>query len=109
MEMLVVLTAQLAAPTARVATFQERSELRFDGIERAIERLVAAQERIDASLARTLDDVLELRYARRAPAYLSRVARRLRVLETGALAGLLDEAPGGGRLSDDEWDTVLLA
>ena len=51
--------------------------------------------------------MLELGYARRAPAYFSRLARRLRVLESGTLADLLDDAVAEGRLTEPERQAVL--
>ncbi|MDQ3702462.1 MAG: hypothetical protein M3442_16300 [Chloroflexota bacterium] len=79
-----------------------------------MDALTQAQMRIEARLGvlvsrvGTIDgEVLELRFARRAPAYLSRLARRLRVLDTSVLADLLDDAVRDDQLTDEERNKVL--
>lgn len=118
-EQLVALTArvdQLVEAQARteqrlqeLAHAQARTEQRLERLEAIVTRLAEAQERMEVRLGRVEGDVLELRYERRAPAYLGRLARRLRVLDPGALADLLDAAVEEGRLSIDEREAVLLA
>ena len=106
-----------------LAAAQLRSEAQLEALAAAQARteerlgtLVAAQARTEAPLGTladrlgTLDgEMLELRYARRAPAYFGRVALRLRELEPAALAELLDDAVQERRLTDAERETVLLA
>jgi hypothetical protein len=52
-------------------------------------------------------EALELRYARRAPAYLGRLAGRLRLIDTGQLAEQLHQAVLAGQLTDEEREAVL--
>jgi hypothetical protein len=99
--------AQLVEGQAQLAERQTRSEQRLERIEVVLERLVEAQDRTESRVGRLEGDVLELRYARRGPAYFGRLARRLRVIEPGVLADLLDEAVAEGRLTEAERDTVL--
>ena len=96
------LAEQLIALTARLDRLAEQ-------LETAIDRLVEAQGRTETRVGRLEGDLLELRYARRGPAYFSRLARRLRVIDPGALADLLDEAVAEGRLAETERDAVLEA
>ena len=53
--------------------------------------------------------MLEMRYERRGPVYLGRLARRLRVIEPTRLADLLDDAVDEGRLTFDERQDVMRA
>jgi len=101
---------------AELVEVQSRAEERLHRIESAIERLEAIIERLaeaqgsnETRVGRIEGEVLEARYARRGPSYLSRLARRLRLLETGLLADLLDAAVQEDRLTDAERDAVLLA
>lgn len=88
----------------------------MDGISQQLDRvspqlaeLASVMRHLSAEHAHLVVDVgsmrgtvTELRYWRRAPAYFSRVARRLRVIDTGDLANLLDDAVDQGRLEDRE-------
>jgi hypothetical protein len=113
------LADQLAVLTVRVEQLveaQARTDQRLGRLEAALERLEAAVERLaeaqgstETRVGRLEGEVLELRYARRAPAYLSRLARRLRVVESGVLADLLDEAVADGRLAEVEREAVIEA
>jgi hypothetical protein len=103
------LVRQLADRLATLTTRVERLEAGLVRLEAAIERLAEAPGRTETRVGRVEGEVLELRYARRAPAYLSRLARRLRVVETGPLADLLDEAVGEQRLTEAEQEAVLAA
>ena len=119
---------------AELAEAQARTEQRVAELAEALAGRVGALEEALAALARRVGDladaqgrsaaqlealagrvgaldgeVLELRYARRAPAYFSRLARRLRVLEPGAVADLLDAAIEQGRLTEDERAAILEA
>ncbi len=103
---------RVAELAGRVGTLEEA----LAALVRRVADLAEAQGRstaqLDALAGRvgTLDgEVLELRYARRAPAYFSRLARRLRVLEPGAVANLLDDAIEQGRLTEDERAAILEA
>jgi hypothetical protein len=101
---------------------QARAEARLEDVESRLERLTlvvgelaAAQGRTEALVGRFADRlgdidgrVLELDLARRGPAYLGQIARRLRVIEPGSLADLLDDALDDGRLTWDERVAILL-
>lgn len=100
---------QLAARVDQLAEGQARISDRLERIEAAIERLIEAQGQTESRVGRLEGDMLELRYARRAPAYLSRIARRLRVMDTGVLADLLDQAVAERRLTEPERESLLLA
>ncbi len=54
-------------------------------------------------------EVFEMKFAERAPAYLSRFARRLRRIDASRLADMLDDAADEGRITAAERDDVLLA
>ena len=111
-EHLVTLTDRVDA----LAEAQARTEAQLTALTARVDALAEAQARTEAQFAAlvgrvgTLEgDVLELRYARRAPAYFSRLARRLRVVEPAALADLLDDAVQEGRLTEGEREAVLEA
>jgi hypothetical protein len=122
--------AELAEAQARAEARLAGVEGRMDRVEAAIERLAevqartelrlaklaAAQTRTEAIVNRHTDqlgelqgEALELRYARRAPSYFSPIARRLRVVEDGPLADLLDDAVDEGQLTGEERAEILLA
>ena len=65
--------------------------------------------KIDDRLGAVEGEMLEWRYERRAAAYLSRLARKLRVIDRSTLADTLDDAVDEGRLSQAERDTVMEA
>ena len=114
---------ELPALVRQLAEAQTRTEQRVGELaeaqartERRVEELAEAQARTTAQLEAlagrvgALDgEVLELRYARRAPAYFSRLARRLQVLDPSVVADLLDEAIEPGRLTEDERAAILEA
>src|SRR5687767_13521896 len=55
------------------------------------------------------DEFLEMQYERRAGGYLSPIARRLHVLDSGRLADRLDDGIDAGRLTDEERGIILAA
>ena len=113
----------LAEAQARAEARLERVEVRLDGLEATLQRLAeaqagAAQEIRNLAVAQrrlenrqgTMDGrLLELDYARQAPSYFSPIAIRLRVIEAGSLASLLDDAVDAGQLSAVERDTIMRA
>jgi hypothetical protein len=117
------LVQQLAEAQTRAEARLEGVEARLEGVETrlsrleaaivrlegAVEALVDAQGSMDTRLGRVEGTILEIQYARRAPAYFGAIARRLRVVETGPLADLLDDAVEEGRLTGEERDTIMLA
>jgi outer membrane murein-binding lipoprotein Lpp len=106
------LTAQVQALASRMdeLTAQVRAlASRMDDLTGRIDTLTARLGDVIGRLGSAEGEVLELRYARRAPAYFSRLARRLRVIEPSDLADLLDDAVDDGRLTEAERQKVLLA
>ncbi|HZO27709.1 MAG TPA: hypothetical protein VFH48_17160 [Chloroflexota bacterium] len=108
--------ASLAAAQERTEVRLERVDTRLDGIDARLDGIDARLDGIDTRLARIDDrlgeldgDALEQRYARRAPTYFNSIARRLRVIEDGPLADLLDDAVEEGQLTGDERDAILRA
>ena len=89
---------QLAEAQAQTVQRLERLEAGLVRLEAAIERLAEAPGRTETRVGRVEGEVLELRYA-----------RRLRVVGTGPLADLLDEAVGEQRLTEAEQEAVLAA
>ncbi len=115
------LVRQLVEAHARAEARLEGVEARLENVEGRLERLTmvvgelaAAQGRTETSVGRFADRlgdidgrVLEHDFSRRGPAYLGQIARRLRVIEPGPLADLLDDAFDDGRLTWDERVTIL--
>lgn len=106
----------LPALVRGLAEAQTRTELRVAELAHWMDALAQAQTRTEAQLGTLVGrvgtiagELLELRYARRAPACLSPLARRLRALDTSTLANLLDDAVRDGQLTDEERDSVLAA
>jgi hypothetical protein len=114
---------RLEATVQALAEAQTRAEARLEGVEARLERVEARLEgvesrlgRIDVSLGR-LDDrvghldgkMFELTFSRRGPGQLSSMARRLRIIESGPLADLLDDAIDEGQLTTEERETIMLA
>jgi hypothetical protein len=94
----------------------DRVERRLEGVEARLEGVEARMDRVEVTLRRHTDQLgkldgrtLEIDYARRAPSYFSPIARRLRVIEDGPLADMLDDAVDIGQLTGAERDTILLA
>ena len=77
------------------------------GTEQRMGELAAALESLAGRVGRLDGEALELRYWRRAGAYFSRMARKLRVVDSSDLAEMLDQAVDAGRLTDDERDAIL--
>ena len=120
---LIALTARVDALTARVDALTERVDrlteqmtlltARVDALTQRVDRLT---EQMAALVARvdTLNDKVgeltgwawEARYRDRAPAYLGRLMRHVRVLPASRLASVLDAAVAGGRLSEADMDEI---
>lgn len=116
LDQLAVRTHELAAGRDQFAAAQIATEERIQRLELVVERLGAAilaltgvTKGIDTRLGTVEGKLFEEQYRERGPAYFSRLARRLRVIDSGRLADLLDDAVSGGALSDPERDAVLLA
>ena len=80
-----------------------------DRISQIFDTIIAQLGGLNDLLDAMLCTALEERFARRGPAYLSPLARRLRVIEPSPLADLLDDAVDQGRLTEAERDDVMLA
>ncbi len=120
------LTQRLGALTERVDALTQRVDDLARRVDDLTQRLGALTERVDALTQRVDDlalqmqalvgrvgdmdgDLMELRFARRAPAYLGRFARRIRVVEPAQLADLLDDAVELGQLTEGERESAMLA
>jgi hypothetical protein len=96
------------ATLAELARTQARTETILSELAASQGRTETRLGRVDSRLGDAEGDLLELRYARRGPAYLSPIARRLRVVEPGPLADMLDDAIDEGQLTWDEREAILL-
>jgi hypothetical protein len=99
----------LAARVDALAQAQARTEAQLESLAESVRQLVAQGSEHTARLGELTGELLELRYARRGPAYFSRLARGLRVVDTGQLADRLDDAVAAGKLTDHERDSLLEA
>ena len=106
------LAAQLQALTERVdrlAATQELMAAQLQVLAEAQVRVEGRLKTVDDKLAAVQGETLELRYARRAGAYFSPIARRLRVIDPGRLADQLDDAVDAGQLTEQERAAILAA
>jgi hypothetical protein len=117
------LVRQLVEAQTRAEARLGGVEARLDRLETVVQALVEAQTRTElqigelAASQRRLEDrqgtmagrLLELDYARQAPSYFDPIAVRLRVIDAGALANLLDDAVDAGRLTVGERDAIMRA
>jgi hypothetical protein len=88
---------------------QTRAESRLERVENRLERVENRLERLDDRVGKLDGKMLEIDYARKGPSYFSPIARRLRVVEPGPLADLLDDAVDAGQLTEEERRAILLA
>ncbi len=72
-------------------------------------RLAEAEVRMEARLGQVRGEVLERRYADRAPAYFGRLARKVRVVRAEDLAEMAEEWVAAGVLSEGEAEDLLLS
>ncbi|HVC31622.1 MAG TPA: hypothetical protein VND24_10580 [Steroidobacteraceae bacterium] len=106
------LAEHLAALDARLETLAARMDAlaaRMDALAARMDALAAQMSALAGRIGSVEGEALELRFARRAPAYFSRLARRLKVIEPSDLADLLDNAVDEGRLTEAERQKVLAA
>lgn len=108
--------ARTEARVEELAQAQRRTEARVEELaqaqkrtEEALQQLAQRVETLAVQLGEVRGQVLEIRFQQRAPAYLGRLLRRVRVLPAERLAELLDEAVDAGRISLEERHAVLLA
>jgi len=97
------LTSRVDALTARVDALTEQVARLTEQVGRLVARMDVLTARVDANTG----ELLEFRYERRAGAYFSPMARRIRVLNHSALADLLDDALDAGRITESERREVL--
>ena len=100
----------------RLAEAQARTEQRLEELAQrtafltgSIDELVGRVHRLTGRVDGLAGEAAELRYTRHAHAYFSRLARRIRVLDSQSLADILDTAVEAGRLTEDERDDAILA
>jgi hypothetical protein len=103
------LVRQLVERVGTLADAQARTEARLTTLADAQERTEARLKNVEGDVADLKGEVLESRYARRAGAYFSPLARRLRVLDPGRLADQLDDAVLAGQLTNQERTAILAA
>lgn len=120
----------LVEAQARAETRLERAEARLEGVEARLERVEVRLEHVETrlegvesrlgnvetQLAGLTDRVggldgkmLQAEYARNGPSYFGPLARRLRVIESGPLAEMLDDAVDEGQLTEEERESIRLA
>ena len=106
----------LAARVDALAEAQARTGEQLAALAARVDALAEAQIRterqlqaLEVTVGGLKGEVLESRYARRAGAYFSPLARRLQVLDPGRLADRLDDAVDAGQLTAGERSAVLQA
>ena len=106
----------LAQQTAQLTTHVAEQAQRFDhllihisDLSQRMEQLAETQLRMGSDLEQLKGHNLEQRYRERAPAYFSRLLRRVHALSNDELVALLDAAVTQGQLSEDEADEILQA
>ena len=87
----------------------DRLIIRIDGLTQRMEQLVETQLRMGSDLEQLKGYKLEQRCRERAPAYFSRILRRVHALSNDELVALLDAAVTQGQLSEDEAAEILQA
>jgi outer membrane murein-binding lipoprotein Lpp len=102
-------TAQLTTHVEAQAQSFDRLVIRIDSLTQRMEQLAETQLRMGSDLEQLKGHNLEQRYRERAPAYFSRLLRRVHALSNDELVALLDAAVTQGQLSRDEADTVIQA
>ncbi len=110
------LTQRVDQLTQRVDDVTQRLEqltARVDQLTIRLEELTARVQEGFERLAGRVGDlagrVLEVRYHQHGPAYLARIARRLRVLPAQELVAQLEDGVDAGRLSEEDFDEVRRA
>lgn len=113
------LAERLDRLTERVDQLAQRVDQlaqRVDQLVAVVQQLASAQVRTEARLAsaedrigHALGAVAEIRYRSRGGAYFSRIARRVRAMDSGELADQLLDAVEAGTLSEEERQAILLA
>ena len=97
--------ARLETLTARVeelAEAQKRTDAQIAALVERMDKFQTTQERMEKRLGMLSGAALELRFAERAPAYLSQLALRVRVIPRHDFVARTQEAVEAGTLSEDE-------
>src|SRR5262245_13872587 len=100
---------ELAQHVAELAQRFDRLVIRIDDLTQRMEQLAETQLRMGSDLEQLKGHNPEQRYRECAPAYFSRLLRRVHALSNDELIALLDAAVTQGRLSEDEADEILQA
>ena len=87
----------------------DRLLIHISDLSQRMEQLAETQLRMGSDLEQLKGHNLEQRYRERAPAYFSRILRRIHALSNDELIALLDAAVTQGQLSEDEADEILQA
>src|SRR6266571_3699471 len=87
----------------------DRLLIHISDLSQRMEQLAETQLRMGSDLEQLKGHNLERRYRERAPAYFSRILRRIHFLSNDELIALLDAAVTQGQLSEDEADEILQA
>lgn len=95
----------VAGALTRLAEAQRRTEQ----LARLLDSILAVVSGMNDRIGKLDGDALERRYRERGQAYLSRIARRLRVLDANTLNPIVDDGEQAGQLSEGEANAVLLA
>jgi uncharacterized protein YoxC len=85
----------------------DRLLIHISDLSQRMEQLAETQLRMGSDLEQLKGHNLEQRYRERAPAYFSRLLRRVHALSNDELVALLDAAVTQGQLSEDEADEIL--
>ncbi|MEX0658974.1 MAG: hypothetical protein WD080_07545, partial [Egibacteraceae bacterium] len=115
--------ARTEARLEELAQAQTRTEARLDELTKDVRALAAAQRQTEERLQSLVDvvsgmndrlgkldgDALERRYRERGQAYLQTMARRLRLVDAGALSTLLDDAERAGTLTATQVTAIFQA
>lgn len=107
-------TEAIAALTARLETFIAATDMRFERLEQRMDRVEKRLNdidnklgNIDGRLGNVEGGMFELKYVSRAPGRWGRRYASARVIRLGEEADL-HAAHEAGRISDSEWDDVIL-
>ncbi len=104
------LTQRLEQLTARVEQMAARLDQlgqRVDELTAAVASLTRSMERVSQDVAKMKGYYLEQRYYQRAPAYFSKIVRRVRAVSYEDLCRLLDDAMDSGVLTETERDDLI--
>ncbi len=115
--------ARTEARVEELAQAQARTEARLDELSKRVAQLAAQMSELAATVAGLLDvsaglvdrmgefagHDLERRYRERGPAYLLRLARRLELIDSQALAVMVDDAQLDERITQLEAESLMVA